>query len=116
MIVSFGETTEALLAGVKTVTRRKWADSHAVKFEAGSVHKAYDKVPFRGGKHIADIRLTAAPYKTRFVPDADWEAEGFAYMAARGLKVFGKEPVALWMEWANGGAADLYVVRFDPVR
>lgn len=34
-IISFAETTPALLADAKTVTRREWAEKHARSFKAG---------------------------------------------------------------------------------
>ena len=76
---------------------------------------ALDKDRRAGGKPVAVIRLTVAPYKEPTVPLSDWDAEGFAWMSKHGLLVFGKRPDVLWAEWRAGAAADLYVVRFELV-
>ncbi|SRR6266496_731484 len=57
MIISFGWTLHALLAGRKTVTRRCWQERTAEKCPVGSVHQAWSKGPHRGGKHVADIQI-----------------------------------------------------------
>lgn len=59
MIISFAKTTGALLAGKKTVTRRDWPDSHAVKFKPGAVAIAYDKQPMYGGAAVARIKIVS---------------------------------------------------------
>lgn len=78
MIVSFAHTTDALLSGLKTVTRRDWCDSHAAKFGTGQLVDAYDHLPRSGGHKVATIRLTCDPYKERLIdmPDSDLAAEG----------------------------------------
>jgi uncharacterized protein YqfB (UPF0267 family) len=59
MIISFAWTTPALLDGRKTVTRRDWPDSHAVKFKPGAVAIAYDKQPMYGGQAVARIKIVS---------------------------------------------------------
>ncbi len=59
MIISFAKTTGALLDGKKTVTRRDWPDSHAVKFKPGAVAIAYDKQPMYGGRPVARIKIVS---------------------------------------------------------
>ena len=83
MIISFAYTTAKLLAGKKTVTRRRWAERQFKiwqnAYRSGKlVHDAYDKSPRAGGKKIAQIRLTCQPYKELLqdMPDSDVQAEG----------------------------------------
>lgn len=64
-IISFAWTTKALLAGKKTATRREWNDDYARRFQEGEVVQAYNKSPRHGGKKIAEIRLTKAPFKQK---------------------------------------------------
>jgi hypothetical protein len=59
MIISFAWTTEALLNGKKTVTRRDWPDSHARKFRVGAIVTAYDKQPCWGGRPVARIQIVS---------------------------------------------------------
>jgi len=121
IIISFGWTTPALLAGVKTVTRRDWAPQHAAKFKAGMLVDAWNTSPrnVRGDPHkIATIRILASPYieNTAEALESDFEAEGFYYLAQRGLRIDGLTPDTLWNLWHLPAAAhDLYVVRFELV-
>ena len=48
---------------MKTMTRRKWKDSHAKKFRKGLIVKAVDKLPYLGGQEICKIVITKDPYK-----------------------------------------------------
>ena len=121
MIISFGHTTPALLAGAKTVTRRDWNAKHAAKFKAGMLVDAWNTSPRNitlNPRKVAVIRLTADPklMALRQTPEADWDAEGFEYLSAHGLKVFGKTPEALWFDWIRQGNEDeAYAVRFEVV-
>lgn len=90
--ISFGWTSDALLAGRKTATCRDWKDAYAQQFSAGELVTAYDKSPRFGGKPIAIIRLTHAPTKGSpdEVLDDVYEQEGFAWydeQAAQGSLV-----------------------------
>ena len=78
MIISFAWTTEALLSGMKTVTRRDWTDDYAKRFAAGMLVDAYNKLPRAGGRKVATIRITKDPYKQLLsdMPDAHFEREG----------------------------------------
>lgn len=116
MIISFAHTTPALLAGRKTVTRRAWAPRHARTFTAGLVVDAWDQLPrVRGSRRVARTRLTHDAYEepVALMPDSDYEAEGFAYLA---------DALPPW-EWAidysrdgfdrwRASGAILWVVRF----
>ena len=78
--ISFGKTLPYLLR--KTVTRRTWKDSHALKFtNAFHQHKlvkALDKDIRYGGKQIGWCWLLCAPYKEKLssMPEEDLIAEG----------------------------------------
>jgi len=113
-IISFAWTAEALLAGRKTVTRRDWTDRYATRFKAGDVIAAYDNSPRHGGRQIATLRLTADPVKesTRLAPEEDYEAEGFAYLAEKGLLVDNMSPVTLWRIW-HQWPWTMWVIRFE---
>lgn len=83
MNISFAWTLEPLLAGKKTVTRRKWAKRTIKRWQRAwdngpRLHDAYDKLPCWGGKKIGYIGLTARPYMERLadMPESDVEAEG----------------------------------------
>ncbi|HAA53560.1 MAG TPA: hypothetical protein DCE42_02325 [Myxococcales bacterium] len=84
MILSFALTTEELLSGAKTVTRRDFAPTQLARWQAqydkdpDKLHQAWDKVPFAGGQRIGEFRLTYRPYleRLRDMPVEDLEAEG----------------------------------------
>lgn len=115
-IVSFGWTCAALLSGRKTVTRRDWNDAYAARFRPGDLLAAYDRSPRYGGKQVAVIRLTVTPKKesTAAAPASDYEAEGFAFLEEKGLKVDGLTPEALWRSW-HLQPRMMWVVRFELV-
>lgn len=117
MIISFGWTTPAILAGRKTVTRREWDPDYADRFYEGQVVDAWNTSPrnTRGNpRKIATIKLTAKPYleRAREAPDEDYEGEGFAYLTEIGRKVNGHTPEAMWRAWKLENP-QLWVVRFE---
>ena len=118
MILSFAETTPALLAGAKTVTRREWSDSHARKFTAGALVQAWDKTPrVKGARRVGTIRITQSPYREQsdLAPMTDFDREGFTFMENRGLTLFGgMTPVEVWRLWHDEPRL-LWVVRFELV-
>lgn len=76
-------TTDELLAGEKTVTRRDWKESHLMNWQDWYDHgywrhDAYDKIPIAGGEKIGEIYLTERPYweKLSDMPESDLEKEG----------------------------------------
>jgi len=76
-IISFAWTTEALLAGKKSCTRRCWSYDYGERFKTGDIVQAYDKSPRFGGKQIAIIEITAAYWEyLQDMPKSDLEAEG----------------------------------------
>lgn len=80
--ISFAWTTPALLAGQKSVTRRPWQDSHARRFKTGDLVDAFNRQPRHAGTKIATIRIVSVTKEPMFtMPDSDYEAEGFAYLA-----------------------------------
>lgn len=110
LAISFGKTLPYLPH--KTVTRRCWKDSHALKFiNAFHQHKlvkALDKDIRYGGKQIAWCRLLCAPYKEKLssMPDADLLAEG-------GMCESVKEFVQRYFK--GDGSLEVWVIRFQLV-
>lgn len=117
MIIAFAWTAPALLAGAKTVTRRAWSQGHARRFRAGVLVDAWDKAPRFGGRAIAQVRVMRAPYRehTFDMPESDYAAEGFAWIAEHGDGRARERAAAVWREWREAGHV-LWVVRFDLVR
>lgn len=111
--ISFAWTTPALLARRKTCTRRDWKPEWAAKFAAGELVEATDRQLRFGGRRVAIIRLDRAPYleSTADMPDSDFEAEGFPYLAAIGARIGGLSPQQLWAKWREH-PQPLFVVRF----
>ena len=113
-IISFAETTVALLAGRKTCTRRQWTRRHALQFRQDEIVQAWDKSPRAGGRRVALLQLLSSPVLDPAVPESDWEAEGVAFMEEHRLTLFkGATPRQVWESWARpNGTAGLWVVRF----
>lgn len=130
MIISFGWTTPALLAGQKTVTRRDWSLKHVAQWR-----KRFRDAAARGSDtvtadawntsprntrhdpppgHIAVIRLLLPPYAEAGyrTPAKDWHNEGFEYLATHDIRLNGLAARELWMRW-QGSHEKLYVVRFE---
>jgi len=79
MIISFSLTETELLAGKKTVTRRRWKPVTAARFTAGSIHQAWSALPFiPGARKLGLIRATQNAYQERLgsISAADLLAEG----------------------------------------
>ena len=120
MIISFGWTTPALLAGHKTVTRREWKPQHAAKFKAGMLVDAWNTSPrnVKGDPHkVATIRLTADAEYDRFrgaltTDMPDWKAEGFEWMWENG---YWEKVNAVQEHWAWTFDEPIYIVRFEVV-
>jgi hypothetical protein len=104
-IISFAQTTDALIKGLKSETRRCWTDDYARQFRIGDVCKAFDKNPRCGGKEIARIQILENPYRESIyeMDDDDVKAEG-------GLWKDAEEYVADFLE--KGGCEKPYVVKF----
>lgn len=116
-IISFAWTTEALLAWVKTKTRRHWNDRYARSFKAGELVQAYDKLSRAGGKRVAIVRLTRDPYQERTskMGYADYYAEGLAWMETKGYLIKGVTPFKFFQNWI---AADelVWVICFEVIK
>ncbi len=106
MILSFAWTTDVLLAGKKTCTRRVWSERTArawVNAYQGErlLHSAWNKMPlFKGAKKIADIRLTQLPYQERLgdMPQSDLSAEGGLWTSKEEfIKLFGSPDIVVWV-------------------
>jgi hypothetical protein len=117
MIISFARTTAAVEAREKSVTRREWTDRHAAMFKVGDLVQAWDKSPRAGGKRIGTIKITSIGKEpTRFIPDSDWEAEGFAYMTKHGLNLSADLSCEeLWRQWRADPLKVTWVIRFEVV-
>lgn len=114
-IISFAWTTPALLAKVKTVTRRFWQHAYAAKFQPGDEVAAYDRSPRFGGKRVCTIRIISVTYEsTADMPDSDYEAEGFAYMERIGKGRPNLTSREAFDEWRKT-AEEMFVVRFKIV-
>jgi len=119
-IISFAYTTPALLAGRKTCTRRDWDAAYAARFHRGDLVRAYDRSPRFGGRHVADIVLTADPVLEPIaqMPASDYEAEGFAYLHEHAealsratVQRFGTFAWEDFERWRQSGV-QMWVVRF----
>jgi hypothetical protein len=73
VILLFARTSEAFLAGVKTVSRRDWSERYAMQWvkaweEGRTRHQAWNKVPWCKGAHqIGYFELSACVYQERLV-------------------------------------------------
>lgn len=142
MIISFGYTSPAFLAGAKTVTRRAWSlrtvasyfKGESIEVSTGRLiggvrHQAWDKVPHAGGRQIGWIRLTHVPVcrPLEEMTDQDYQDEGFEWFAAHPeidlppaakKQIWYPKPGETWREsferWRTSGLR-LYVVRFERV-
>ena len=105
-LISFAYTTQALLNGHKTVTRREWNDKYAKQFHKGDIVDVWDRLPRAKGKKVARIRITHDPYKERLgdMPDTDIELEGYGPQATVSgfIEAFGGDP-----------NLEVWVVRFE---
>lgn len=99
MIISFAWTTPALLAGVKTMTRRDWDPGYARRFKSGMLVDAYDRSPRARGKKVATIRITRDPYlelvRDSLTPEV-YEREGFNWLYLHGHKATVDRIVEAW--------------------
>lgn len=79
MIISFALTEKEFLSGIKTCTRRRWKPATAARFKRGTIHYAWNNLPFvDGAQQIGKIRATTDAYQERLgdMPAADLLAEG----------------------------------------
>ena len=104
MIISFAWTTPALLAGVKTVTRRTWNRRYAeqfarlVEFGGSTRVDAYDRSPRNGGRKVATIALVTVAHEQGYrLTASDREREGVTWSERNGIAV--PEGAATWDEW-----------------
>ncbi len=119
IIISFAMTTAALRAERKTVTRQDWSDAYAERVrrsleKSGGLAQAWSASPHRKGEKVGVVRvLSIQKEKTSDIPDSDWEAEGFAYMAEQGLSL-GKDLTCEqhWRKWRQDTSKEAYTVRF----
>ena len=116
MIISFSWTTDAFIAGRKSVTRREWTHGYAKRFKPGQICKAYDRQPRFGGKEIGKIKILSLTYEDiRTMPDSDYENEGFQYMEEQGIKIWNKNPRVAFDDWRSEGGW-YWVLRFKKIK
>jgi hypothetical protein len=77
-ILSFGWTSDRLLSGRKTVTRRKWKRAWVKK---GELVQAWSKGPHRGGRKLGILRILNVNIEywrhDTFLHDHEAQREGF---------------------------------------
>lgn len=137
MIISFGWTSDALLAGFKDTTRRDWNPAYVTNNKnAGrlvdrSYLDAWDALPRVVSKDphkIAKIRLKVDVLPSRELPSTDFAREGFEWLERYGYTLAGRAPSTLWHDWRWNWYGDpehgikrttiaepLYLVRFNIV-
>jgi len=106
VILSFAWTTDVLLAGRKTCTRRLWHNRTAKAWlnayhQGRLVHQAWTNAPFvQGAKKVADIRLTQLPYQERLadMPESDLHTEGVLWADKEEfINLFGEPNLIVWV-------------------
>ena len=123
VIISFGWTSDAVLAGFKDTTRRDWTPRHVRQFHAGQLVDAWNATPrvvVKNPHKFATIRLTADPELSDILPREDYDREGFKWLDDYGYRLSGLTPLDLWNRWEQGfGSPDppppLYIIRFEVV-
>lgn len=125
-ILSYAYTTEALLAGVKFRTRRRWSRRYALSFHGAEVEQAWNRSPRVGGFYLGDVQLTADPFEQRTgqMTEEDYSIEGLAWMEDHGLMVpvstpggppAPMQPREFFEKWREENET-LWVVDFVPVK
>lgn len=132
MIISFGWTSDALLAGFKDTTRRDW-DREYVRLCQSSgrlidryILDAWDALPrvkSKNPKMIARVQLKAEPLLSRELPPTDYAREGFEWLSRHGYTLNGIPPLETWRGWEYiwrgeniaQPANPLWVIRFNVV-
>ena len=96
MIISFALTEQELLAGKKTVTRRRWKPVTAARFKASTIHQAWSNLPYVvGARKLGTIRATSDAYQERLgdLSADDLLAEGgMCATAEEFCQLFGGDP------------------------
>ncbi len=126
-ILSFAYTTAPLIARIKGVTRREWSADFAARFRKGEFVQAWDRNPRNGGRQVGVIQLTDRPRlePNAWMPDSDYEAEGFAYLYAHPevlpKTIFGHKASREDFSWDafcrwRWNGKSMWVVRFEIVQ
>lgn len=117
MIIVFSWTTDAFLAGFKTVTRREWTPRTLHAVANAQLLEAYDRNPRQHGQAIATIKLSEPPRRSRLLPVSDYDAEGFKWLDDYGYSLNGQRPYELWNAFDAQRETEppLVVVRFRVV-
>lgn len=122
MILSFGWTWPAFVARAKSCTRRIWTPSYLARWQGlFGPFQAYAQSPRFGGKCVGHGRVRGGigVEDLSAMPDADYEAEGFAWFHAHphlipkaGRKMFNTCARQDFDRWRQEGG-QVCVVRFD---
>lgn len=113
MWISFAYTTDAVIMGEKSVTRRNWVRSHAMKFYGTQVVDFYDKNPRSFGHNMGQIELLCSPYlqRTGKMTLDDYNREGLYWMERNCRLMNGQPPEVFFNQWKESNEM-LYVVEF----
>lgn len=122
MTISFAWTTPALLLGKKSVTRRDWHPKTILQarrsMESKEPVKAYSRAQYRGGEHVADIRITEIieDEDSRLLAPVEWVLEGFHVLQAIGAKIDGSTAADVWRFWTQENTEPQTAIRFELLR
>lgn len=121
MNISFAWMTPALLLGQKSVTRRDWhprtISQARQAMDAKESVKAYSRAQYRGGEHVANIRITEIieDEDSRLLAPVEWVLEGFHVLQAIGAKIDGSTAADVWRFWTKENTDPQTAIRFELV-
>ena len=107
-IISFAWTTSQLLAGKKTVTRRKWKKCNLKK---GDMFQAWDKLPNHHGRKVAECKVVSIKkLPLRCITNEDEIKEGHNWGTARDF-------IQAWVDYYGGDEEQLvWRIEFEIVK
>jgi len=120
--LSFAWTTPPLVAGAKTVTRREWPPTHAIKYHAGAIVPAWSKqARFPGAEWVGQVTLTRSPYYEHIsCEDVEtlYVREGFKWLDDQWERIVHDPERPLWditLGWHELDAS-YWVIEFPPAQ
>ena len=116
MFISFAWTSDAFATRNKDMTRRYWKQHHALKFKQNMIVDAMDKLPYRGGKKIGEIKILKLPYQQRTgqMTETDYRREGLLWMEQNNKTIKGKKPRLFYEDWKEKNEL-VWVVEFETI-